>query len=227
MDTNLNRTRSIAILGASAFLILGCAVDGDTASETDESTAPASSALLSAQPGDDAWELGVLARSRCPHDLPAVLDAPADATLVAVLPARGVQIYTCTAATAGAAPAWTLKAPHAVLGKGSEVAAIHFAGPSWQATDGSLVTGLKVAAAASPDATAIPWLLLKAVSNAGQGIFRDVTFIQRLNTDDGIAPATGCDDAHLDAQVLSPYRADYFFYHTAAAGARVRQCASP
>ena len=227
MSTNLFRIRSLGILGTLAFLIVGCTGEGDSPSEIDEPSTLAKKALSPLQAGDDGLELSLLARARCPRALPAALDPPADATLAAVLAARGVQIYTCTAATPDAAPVWTLKAPHAVLSKTVEVAAIHFAGPSWQAVDGSLVTGVKLTAAPSPDATAVPWLLLKALTNAGAGIFSDVTFIQRLNTEGGAAPATGCDAAHLDAQVLAPYRADYFFYHTAAAGARIRQCTSP
>ena len=35
-----------------------------------------------------------------------------------------------------------------------------------------------------------------------------------------VASADG-DDAHLGAQTLSPYSADYFFYHTAAAVQRL------
>jgi hypothetical protein len=38
----------------------------------------------------------------------------------------------------------------------------------------------------------IPWLLLKAKSNEGAGIFSRVTFIQRLDTAGGRAPAGAC-----------------------------------
>jgi len=165
-------------------------------------------------------------RVRCPPDMPAGLDPPAEATLEAAFPARGVQIYVCAAPAAGGAPVWTLKAPHAILFEGFETAVIHFAGPSWQALDGSLVTGTRVGSVPSPDPASIPWLLLQAATNVGPGLFADTTWIQRLETSGGVAPTSGCDDAHLGAQTLSPYRADYFFYHTAVAGQRVRQCAA-
>lgn len=170
-------------------------------------------------PGDRAR------RSRCPRDTPAALNPPADATLEASFPASGVQIYVCTANPAGAM-AWTLKAPHATLYQGSEPAVIHFAGPSWQALDGSLVTGAKVASAPGPDPKAIPWLLLHATSNGAPGLLATVTTIQRLNTVGGAAPATGCDAGHVNAQVLVPYRADYFFYRAVSDGKRVHQCAA-
>jgi hypothetical protein len=78
------------------------------------------------------------------------------------------------------------------------------AGPSWETLDGSLVTGTRLASAPAPEPTAIPWLLLKAASHAGSGTLANVTFIQRLGTVGGIAPATGCDDAHLGTEVLVP-----------------------
>ena len=224
-QNELTQIRLIKTLSLLPLLaVVGCSLD-DSDSQIEESTVRAKSALVSASLDDRSREADASARA-CPRDLPAVLDVPADATLAAMFPARGVQIYTCAAATAGTPPVWTLKAPHAVLGRAGDLAAIHFAGPSWQADDGSLIVGLKVAASPSPDLTAIPWLLLKATSNTGPGLFADVTYVQRLNTEGGVAPTTGCDDAHLDAQVLVPYRADYFFYHSAVSGARVRQCVS-
>jgi len=171
-------------------------------------------------------------RLRCPGSVPAALDPPADATIAFGFAAQGVQIYTCTAAGPAVPPAvtpgptFTLKAPHAVLSDGPQVRAVHFAGPSWQALDGSLITGAKVASSPSPDPTAIPWLLLKAATHAGTGAFADVTFIQRLDTVGGVAPSTGCDDAHLGTEVLVPYRSSYFFYVAAAPGTHVRQCST-
>lgn len=163
----------------------------------------------------------------CPKNVPPALNPPADATLAHAYAARGVQIYTCAAPAAGGAPAFVLKAPHAVLTSDEGVQVIHFAGPSWQALDGSLVTGTRLASAPAPDAAGIPWLLLQVASHVGAGIFTDVTTIQRLDTIGGVAPATGCDAAHLGAEILVPYRANYFFYRAAPTGGHVRQCASP
>jgi hypothetical protein len=165
--------------------------------------------------------------ARCPSDMPAGLNPPSDATLAASYPAKGVQIYVCAAPAAGGDPVWTLKAPHAVLFDGPEAAVIHFGGPSWQALDGSLVTATRTAGA-TPNATAIPWLLLQVATHVGPGLFADATWIQRLQTTGGLAPTTGCDAAHVNAQVLAPYSADYFFYHPLPAGKKhVRQCAAP
>jgi hypothetical protein len=215
--------KSVQLMLGGLLALTGCE-NGEFGSYPSDVTTT-QSAALSADGDSDVSELAAGVRGRCPRDLPAALNPPADATVTAVLPARGVQIYTCATPAAGGDPVWTLKAPHAVLVKEGEVQAIHFAGPSWQALDGSTVVGARVASA-TPDATDIPWLLLAAASNAGEGLFANVTAIQRLNTVDGLAPSTGCDAAHLNAQVLSRYRADYFFYHTAGANERVRQCAA-
>lgn len=60
----------------------------------------------------------------------------------------------------------------------------------------------------SPDA--IQWLLLRAVSTEGRGVFRGVTHIQRVNTVDGKAPAEA---GSLNQIISIPYEAEYFFYH--------------
>ena len=59
---------------------------------------------------------------------------------------------------------------------------------------------------------AIPWLLLKAKTNEGTGKFARVTYIQRVNTDGGLAPGCGCDQAHVKTEVRVPYSANYYFY---------------
>ena len=216
------RTSTKLVCGGLVFCWVGCG-DLDSSASTADTGAPSAATVQSGLDRSSGGEAE--AGPRCPRPMPAGLNPPAGATLEASMTARGVQIYVCATPVAGGAAAWTLKAPHAVLGRGRDTDAIHFAGPSWQALDGSLVTGAKLAAA-TPDPTAIPWLLLQAATNVGPGLFGDVTFIQRLDTVGGLAPSAGCDDGHLAAVVLVPYRASYFFYH-ATADARVRQCAAP
>ena len=128
-----------------------------------------------------------------------------------VLLGRGVQIYRCTAAEAGYA--WRLTAPEAVLtnADGHRVGH-HFAGPSWQAEDGSTVTGEPLAASQAPQAEAIPWLVLRAKTHAGDGLFAGVSYIVRSATVGGTAPAAGCDPAHADAETRVGYSATYTFF---------------
>src|SRR5258708_4238960 len=85
-------------------------------------------------------------------------------------------------AAGGAAPfAWTLKRPDATLtDKDGRDVGSHGAGPTWTSKDGSAVVGKKMAQSDSPDAAAIPWLLLRAESTTGAGVFTSVTFVQRV-----------------------------------------------
>jgi hypothetical protein len=54
--------------------------------------------------------------------------------------------------------------------------------------------------------------LLKAISNTGKGLLSKVTYVQRLYTEAGIAPANGCDADHVGASADVPYTATYAFY---------------
>ena len=76
--------------------------------------------------------------------------------------ATGVQIYACTEG------AWKLRAPEATLTDASgRIVVHHFAGPTWQAPDGSKVTGAMVTSSAAPDAGSVPWLILRAAGHDG------------------------------------------------------------
>jgi len=156
------------------------------------------------------WTVAKSSTSVCSEDVPPALRAPAGNALAFEIQAEGVQIYGC-AASAGAF-AWAFQAPEAkLLGPGNRPAGAHYAGPTWEATDGSKVVGAKVEGA-TPDPAAIPWLLLRAASHDGNGRMEDVTFVQRLRTSGGNAPASGCDAAHAGAVARVPYRAAYCFY---------------
>jgi hypothetical protein len=145
------------------------------------------------------------------QEVPKQLQAPAGERLLLQVHAKGDQVYTCKSDAAQFA--WTLKAPDARLfDKDGKSFGKHFAGPSWEANDGSRVVGKAVANAPSPDADSIPWLLVKVVSHEGSGVLSSVTTIQRLNSKGGKAPASGCDAGHAGQEVRAPYSADYLFY---------------
>jgi len=153
--------------------------------------------------------------------IPDAVAAPAGTTLKLKLHGWGDQIYTCTAsggadggADAGATTyAWVLKTPMATLYDDTDTKqGTHTMGPTWTANDTSAIVGAKQFSDPGPAADAIPWLLLKVTSHAGTtGTFSDVTWVQRLNTAKGVAPATGCDAAHVNTDVSVAYSADYYF----------------
>jgi hypothetical protein len=136
--------------------------------------------------------------------------APAGVKVLVRLTGVGVQIYTCKNGTAGAA--WSFVAPRAKLMDGGTEAGTHSAGPTWTLKDGSSVKGEVVATKASPDADAVPWLLLKAAGSGGSGGLSEVKYIRRSDTSGGKAPATGCDANHLGSTDEVPYKAIYTFY---------------
>jgi hypothetical protein len=144
--------------------------------------------------------------------VPQQLLPPANEQLLVELHAKGDQIYACKGD--GAQFAWALKAPDAQLfDKDGKSFGKHFAGPSWEASDGSRVTGKAVANAPSPDPDSIPWLLVTIVAHSGNdGAFSRATTIQRLHTKGGKAPAAGCDAAHSGQEIRAAYSADYVFY---------------
>ncbi len=127
---------------------------------------------------------------------------------------KGVQIYECKAKPGDPDKfEWSFKAPEANLtNEHGEKIAKHYAGPTWEANDGSKVVGEVQKKAPAPRPGAIPWLLLKAKTNEGTGTFARVTYIQRVDTEGGVAPAAGCDQAHVNTEARVDYRANYYFY---------------
>jgi hypothetical protein len=154
---------------------------------------------------------GGLSVSAAAQEIPSQLEPPAGEQLLLQVHAKGDQVYTCKS-DAGQF-AWTLKAPDARLfDKEGKLFGKHFAGPSWEANDGSRVTGKAVANSPSPDGDSIPWLLVTVVSHDGSGVLSRVTSIQRVNTKGGKAPATGCDASHVGSEIRVAYSADYRFF---------------
>lgn len=124
--------------------------------------------------------------------------------------AAGVQIYSCNGTS------WSLLAPRADLyGDNGKLLGTHFAGPTWQANDGSYVVGRRDAGV-TVDPTAIPWLRLSAtatVGGPGGDRLVDTTYVQRIETTGGLPPAAAdCNVSTAGTMVEVPYTADYVFW---------------
>jgi hypothetical protein len=148
-----------------------------------------------------------------PPDAPEALRPPANQVLALEAHATGVQIYECKASKDQPARfEWVFKAPEAELFDvaGRKIGK-HYAGPTWESTDGSAVVGDVKARDPGPDPSAIPWLLLSAKSNSGAGVFSRITSIQRVQTVGGKAPSAPCGDS-AEQVVRVPYKAAYYFY---------------
>jgi hypothetical protein len=144
--------------------------------------------------------------------VPASLRPPSGSTLYLEALASGVQVYEC-AARPDSTYGWTFQVPEATLAdRAGRVLGKHFAGPAWQANDGSSVAGEILARDQGPTRTAIPWLLLSAKSTSTPGIFFNAKYIQRVATVGGVPPESGCNPLALKRQVRVPYSATYLFY---------------
>jgi hypothetical protein len=148
----------------------------------------------------------VLGASAAQTPLPEALAAPGE-TIVLTVHAEGAQVYECKAGNDGKL-AWAFREPVATLMADDKIVGRHYAGPTWELSDGSAVAG-KVAASA-PGATAkdIAWLKLDVVSRRGSGMLSNVTTVQRINTVGGKLD-DACDRPG-DSRSM-PYTADYVF----------------
>ena len=127
--------------------------------------------------------------------------------------ATGVQIYRCDP-TAGAAGTleWALQRPEAILRDTvGKYLGKHYAGPTWEAEDGSKIVGI-VEARRDAYGGSIPWLRLSAKSTAGAGLLGPVTGILRVSTTGGQPPAGGCSEVDRGRIIRVDYTADYYFY---------------
>jgi Protein of unknown function (DUF3455) len=146
------------------------------------------------------------AQGQAQASAPETLKPPAGEYLRAHAHASGQQIYICDGSK------WILSGPNAKLfDEAGRKVGSHFAGPTWQWSDGSRVTGRSIASA-TPDPESIPWLLLTATGHAGDGVMKNVSSIQRLRTKGGKAPDNGCDASRRGEQARISYTADYYFY---------------
>jgi Protein of unknown function (DUF3455) len=140
-----------------------------------------------------------------------------DSRLFLVVHAVGVQKYTCQPNRS-----WLFTDPEATLYKTTGVPKpigthfLNFASgrPVWQLKDGSSVEAARTETV--PGGTGnIPWLLLEAVATtAGPDGDRltSTTWVQRLNTSGGVAPAGTCTPG---GRIAVPYSADYLFWRAA------------
>ncbi len=143
--------------------------------------------------------------------LPQTIMVPPGNTVSMEVVAVGKITYQCRAGNNRFE--WVLTGPQATLKSRDGKPAGRYVGPpaTWESADGSIVTGLQ-AAIAPATAGNIPLQLVKANPATGRGSMQGITYIQRVATRGGVAPATGCDMTSVDKKTDAPYQADYIFY---------------
>ncbi len=158
--------------------------------------------------------VAILAGCATMSGAPEPLKVPATQVLSLETQGIGVQIYECKASKDDPMRfEWVFKAPEAELfdSAGKRIGR-HYAGPTWEGDDGSKVVGEVKARDDGRAPNSIPWLLLTAKSNSGNGVFGETQSIQRLYTIGGKAPAEGCNQAQVGKETRAPYTAKYYFY---------------
>jgi hypothetical protein len=164
-----------------------------------------------------------------PPSVPSNIQVSADHKAFLVGHAYGTQNYVCLPT------GWVNFSPTATLFDDFDKQIItHFLSPNpdepgfppratWQSSaDSSAVWAKTTPAETSTDPNfvapgAIAWLRLEVVGEddgpTGGDRLTKTTFIQRVNTQGGSAPATGCTlPSEVGNKQLVPYTADYFFY---------------
>jgi hypothetical protein len=169
-----------------------------------------------------------------PPPVPTAVQVPAGNKLFLVGHASGTQNYICL--PSGDSVKYVLFTPQATLFSDGKQVTTHYFSPNpaeggtiratWQhSRDTSTVWGEVKPGNSSSDPAyvapgAIPWLLVtKTGTQAGPDggdMLTATTYIQRLNTSGGVAPATGCSSpADVGNKAFVPYTTDYYFYKAA------------
>ena len=145
--------------------------------------------------------------------LPEAVKVPAGHSVSMETAAAGDITYQCRAKKdmAGAFE-WAFVAPVATLVDMKKASVgKYYGGPTWEANDGSKVTGKQLAVAPA-GAGNIPLQLVKAEPAMGNGAMTGTSYIQRLETKGGVAPSATCDASTLGATQQVKYEAKYAFY---------------
>jgi hypothetical protein len=168
------------------------------------------------------------AQTVTPPVVPTELEVPAGNHAFLLGRGVGTQNYACQPAASLGRVAWTLFTPQATLfSDQNEQLITHFISPNpdepgivrvtWEDSTDTSSVWARATASATPDPSAIPWVLLEVVGArvgpTGGHALSGTTFIQRVNTQGGLVPSTGCDRlTDVGRKAFMPYTADYFFY---------------
>lgn len=146
--------------------------------------------------------------------LPATVQVPAGNKVAMETVGVGDITYQCSPKKDMAGQfEWVFVGPDAKLNDRSGKQVGKYYGPpaTWESMDGSKLTATQVAVA--PNGTGnIPTQLVKANPAMGSGAMSGVTYIQRVDTKGGVAPAMACAATNAGSKQVVQYQADYIFY---------------
>ncbi len=177
-------------------------------------TALASVLALSALAACGSMSSGMPMSMYSQDKLPAAVQVPAGNMVAMQTVGVGEITYQCNPKKDMADQfEWSFVGPDAKLNDrgGKQVGKYYGPPATWESMDGSKLTATQVAVA--PNGTGnIPYQLVKGNPAMGSGAMTGVTYIQRVNTQGGVAPAAACAASNAGAKQVVKYQADYIFY---------------
>jgi hypothetical protein len=216
--TNTPRVRSLFV----AILMLGCAFGTAAHARAQRITPPTTPSAITPPAGNSAFLVGHAVGTQGYVCLPATTGASTvswtvnaarpEATLFVNFFGRYVEVVT------------HFLSPNTNPNE-SAPKPLPFGNATWQSSfDSSKVWGQQLQSIPAgsdescPNTGSIACLLLQSAGSeagpAGGKFLTQTTFIQRLNTNGGSAPNTGCSVlSDVGKQTLVPYTADYYFFH--------------
>ena len=150
--------------------------------------------------------------------LPATVQVPAGQRIAMETVGAGDITYECRAKKdMPSAFEWVFVGPDAKLMDRSGKVVGRYYGPpaTWESNDGSKVIATQLAVAPA-SAGNIPLQLVKANPAMGMGAMQGVTYIQRVATQGGVAPAAACTAANAGQKQVVKYQADYIIWKAAS-----------
>jgi Protein of unknown function (DUF3455) len=175
-------------------------------------SAVAAAALLSA-----CGSMMPMAPTFSQEGLPAAVMVPAGNKVALESVGVGEITYECRdKANAPGMTEWVFVGPKAALNdrSGKQIGTYYGPPATWEALDGSKITGTQVAVAPS-SAGNLPFQLVKANPAMGTGAMTGVSYIQRVALKGGVAPASECSPAKKGTKEIVKYQADYIFWKAA------------
>ena len=147
-------------------------------------------------------------------DLPENIRVPDGHKMAMTTVGVGEITYECKEkANAPGQMEWFFVGPKAQLNdtNGKQVGTYFGPPATWQALDGSKVTGTQLAVAPA-GAGNLPYQLVKANPAEGKGAMSGVSYIQRVALKGGVTPSSECSAVNKGQRQVVPYQADYIFW---------------
>jgi hypothetical protein len=197
--------RTLSLAGVALALSACAGMSGTAGTSGMSGTAGTSSMSGTASPQSTMYSQAML---------PDAVKVPAGHRVVMETVGVGEITYECRAKAAMAGQyEWVFVGPDAALmdRKGSMVGKYYGPPATWESRDGSKLTGAQVAVAPAQPGS-IPLQLVKANPAMGMGAMNGVTYIQRVQTKGGVAPAMACGMDTMGRKEIVKYQADYIFW---------------